>query len=327
MQDLEGRPATPTGQIYQLKVTLLEVVPRIWRRFQVTGSTKLSALHRTLQVVMGWENAHLHRFEINGVEYGTGPGSCHKDPALKDVVAPRLDIRRSQVRRRPWSDVPTVFFYEYDFGDGWGHELRVEKVSKPDPRLSYPRCLAGARAAPPEDCGGPLGYCALVDQVNAERFEQRVGLRDNRAGDEEEEPARLFDPGRFDLEEINAELGVAPRRREPRPAPVEELPDGPGRELVLQARKVCALVRAALVTDDVRTIVDAQHVYISAARSMLARLGIPKPGESSLAEAAWLEIRSPEVAPALRELHDLGGRLFQHIDQLSGRRHPRRKRA
>jgi len=43
---------------------------------------------------MGWENAYLHRFEINGVEYGTGPGSRHKDPALEDVVAPRLDIRR-----------------------------------------------------------------------------------------------------------------------------------------------------------------------------------------------------------------------------------------
>jgi hypothetical protein len=62
---------------------------------------------------MGWENAYLQPLRNpNGVEYGTGPGSCHKDPALEDVVAPRLDIRRSQVRR-PWSDVPTVFFYEY----------------------------------------------------------------------------------------------------------------------------------------------------------------------------------------------------------------------
>jgi hypothetical protein len=105
---------------------------------------KLSALHRTLQAVMGWENSHLHRFDIQGVEYGNGPGSCNEDPALEDVVAPRLDVRRSQVRR-PWNSVPTVFFYEYDFGDSWGHELRVEKVSKPNPRFSYPRCLAGAR--------------------------------------------------------------------------------------------------------------------------------------------------------------------------------------
>ena len=145
MAVVEARPPTPAGQVYQLKVTLLEVVPRIWRRFQVTGDMKLSALHRTLQAVMGWENSHLHRLDIQGVEYGNGPGSCNEDPALEGVVAPRLDVRRSQVRR-PWDSVPTVFFYEYDFGDSWGHELRVEKVSKPNPRLSYPRCLAGARA-------------------------------------------------------------------------------------------------------------------------------------------------------------------------------------
>jgi len=116
---------------------------------------------------VGWENAHLHRFEINSIEYGTGPGSCHRDP-LEHIVAPRLDIRRSQVRR-PWNDVPTVLFYGCDFGDGWGHELRVEKMSKPNPRLSYPRCLAGARAGPPEDCGGPLGYRALREEIDADR--------------------------------------------------------------------------------------------------------------------------------------------------------------
>jgi len=62
MAVVEARPPTPAGQVYQLKVTLLEVVPRIWRRFQVTGDMKLSALHRTLQAVMGWENSHLHPF-------------------------------------------------------------------------------------------------------------------------------------------------------------------------------------------------------------------------------------------------------------------------
>ncbi len=217
MAVVEARPATPAGQVYQLKVTLLEVVPRIWRRFQVPGDMRLSALHRTLQAVMGWENSHLHRFDIQGVEYGNGPGSCNEDPALEEVVAPRLDVRRSQVRR-PWNSVPTVFFYEYDFGDSWGHELRVEKVSKPNPRFSYPRYLAGARACPPEDCGGPPGYHALVEEVAAARFERRLGRRGDRScGDDDDgEPARLFDPGRFDLERINKQSGGAPRRRERR---------------------------------------------------------------------------------------------------------------
>ena len=81
MQDLEGCPATPTGQIYQLKVTLLEVVPRIWRRFQVAGSTKLSDLHRTLQVVMGWEcppallRNQQHRVRYWARQLSQGPGT------------------------------------------------------------------------------------------------------------------------------------------------------------------------------------------------------------------------------------------------------------
>jgi hypothetical protein len=216
MQDVRERPTTPAGQVYQLNVTLLEVVPRIWRRFQVPGDMKLSVLHRTLQTVMGWENSHLHRFDIHGVEYGDGPGSCHKDPALEEVVAPRLDIRRSQVKR-PWDSVLTVFFYEYDFGDGWGHEIRVEKVSPRNARMRYPRCLAGARACPPEDCGGPPGYHPLVEEAAAERFERRLGLRNAAAEVDDSAPARTFDPGRFDLETINEELGGAPRRREHRP--------------------------------------------------------------------------------------------------------------
>jgi len=76
--------------------------------------------------------------------------------------------------------------------------------------------------------------------------------------------------------------------------------------------RLCALVRAALVTDDVHTLADAQHAYISAGLSMFVRLGVSKAVESSLAEAAWAEIRSPEVGPVLRELHDLGGRLSAH---------------
>jgi len=216
-----------------------------------------------------------------------------------------------------------VFFYEYDFGDGWGHELRVEKVSKPNPRLRYPRCLAGARAAPPEDCGGPLGYRTLCEEMDANRFERRAGLLcDDRVGDVEE-PAPLFDPGRFDLEEVNADLGVAPRRRERSPA---ELPDGVGRELVLQVRKVCALVRAALVTDDAAYPRRRPACVHQRGAEHARGLGIPKAVESSLAEAAWAEIRSPEVG-TFRELHELGGRLSQHIERLGRHRSRRRKKA
>jgi hypothetical protein len=77
---VEARPPTPAGQVYQLKVTLLEVVPRIWRRFQVPGDMKLSALHRTLQAVMGWENSHLHGSTSRGSSTATGQAAATKIP-------------------------------------------------------------------------------------------------------------------------------------------------------------------------------------------------------------------------------------------------------
>jgi hypothetical protein len=89
--------------------------------------------------------------------------------------------------------VPTVFFYEYDFGDSWMHELRVERIVRANARMRYPRCVAGARLAPPEDCGGPRGYQEWL----AARVEDRLFDREQ----EDDEPVR-----RFDLDQVNALL-------------------------------------------------------------------------------------------------------------------------
>jgi len=53
------------------------------------------------------------------------------------------------------------FLYEYDFGDRWEHEVRVEKIAPLEARRKYPVCVGGQRAGPPEDCGGPPAYEAL----------------------------------------------------------------------------------------------------------------------------------------------------------------------
>ena len=63
------RPATP-AEIYQIKVTLLGSKPPIWRRIQVPGDIRLDRLHTVLQIVMGWEDCHLHASTIHGVSYG-----------------------------------------------------------------------------------------------------------------------------------------------------------------------------------------------------------------------------------------------------------------
>src|SRR5688500_17166132 len=99
--------STDESPVYQLKVTLKGSKPPIWRRIQVRGSTTLAKLHRILQVVMGWEDYHLHQFIVDGVYYGTPDAEWD------------LDIK-SERRVRLAQIVPAVkerFVYEYDFGD------------------------------------------------------------------------------------------------------------------------------------------------------------------------------------------------------------------
>ena len=71
------------------------------------------------------------------------------DLNLKDESKARLNKVLSKPKQK--------MIYEYDFGDGWEHEILLEKVLPRDSMVRYPRCLGGARACPPEDCGGVHG--------------------------------------------------------------------------------------------------------------------------------------------------------------------------
>jgi len=130
--------------LYQLKVTLQEIQPPIWRRILVWEDATLAQLHRILQVVMGWEDYHLHQFEIGRRIYSV--------PDPDDDLYERKVIDESRVRLR--EVVPRVgirFEYLYDFGDSWRHDLLLEAIVLSDPGTPYPRCLAGERRTPPED--------------------------------------------------------------------------------------------------------------------------------------------------------------------------------
>jgi len=140
----EDRPAET---VYQLRVVLAEISPLIWRRLQVTGSTTLAELHQVPQVAFGWEDDYLHAFTDHGVDYGT-TGGCHTSGAA--VPLDGLGLRE---RER--------FGYTYNFFAGWRHDLRVEQTVPADPKRRYPRCLAGARRVPPEECDGPDAYPRL----------------------------------------------------------------------------------------------------------------------------------------------------------------------
>lgn len=178
------------AQIYQLKVTLVDSQPPIWRRFWVPDCCTLSELHQTLQLVMGWQNAHLHEFEIGGDRFGIpDPDGFDNDIGDQSTVTLKdLALAAS-----------ATFRYTYDFGDGWLHQVLVEKVLSPsEAQGPYPQCLKGKRACPPEDCGGIWGYEDILSRWDDAGDPDIEELIDWLGGD--------FDPEAFDLAAINQRL-------------------------------------------------------------------------------------------------------------------------
>jgi len=153
-------------QIFQLRVSLPDVSPRVWRRILVPGGYTLDRVHRVIQYAMGWQDCHLHSFDIDGVQYGQPDPDG--DLVLRDELDTRLDAVVTKGGR---------FRYTYDFGDWWEHEVAVEDVLFPDPGERYPVCVDGAAACPPEDVGGAFGYAeflaALADPVHPEHDAMR----------------------------------------------------------------------------------------------------------------------------------------------------------
>lgn len=141
--------------IYQIKVTLEGVHPLVWRRIQVPGDFTLRQLHRVLQIAMGWEDCHLHKFVADRQSYG-------RLGFLPELAMPTRGNENGSVAARFEGQVGKVVFYEYDFGDLWVHALELEAISPAEPETEYPACVAGARKCPPEDCGGPEGYEELL---------------------------------------------------------------------------------------------------------------------------------------------------------------------
>jgi hypothetical protein len=147
--------------IHQLKVSLQGIRPLIWRRIEVPSQTTLPQLHRMLQIVMGWENYHVHEFRIAGRAYG------EPDPEDHHFGRDVLDERRTRVGKL--LTARSSFEYLYDFGDNWRHDILIESVLPATPRKRYPACVAGERSAPPEDVGGTGGYQRYLEALSPRR--------------------------------------------------------------------------------------------------------------------------------------------------------------
>ncbi len=177
-------------QIYQIKVTLDDTHPPVWRRILVPGNTTLLKLHDILQIVMGWEDSHLHMFTVEGFIYGDPADDEYGDR----ITLNEVNYKLSQVIY----DEGQRFSYEYDFGDSWDHTLLVEKIFSPQEGVRYLLCLKGKRACPPEDMGGVRGYDNLLEAIKDSGHDEREEYL-AWVGEE-------FDPEAFDLEEVNTRL-------------------------------------------------------------------------------------------------------------------------
>ena len=184
------RRSTTKPQRYRLRVELAEVKPLIWRMLWVEGQFTLMQLHHIVQAVMGWTDAHLHQFSIGGKRYAT--------PHEEDLIeTPPIDERT--VRLGDLLSVGLRFDYLYDFGDDWLHHIAVEEAVPLKEPYGAAHVEAGARACPPEDCGGPYGYQAFLDGLaNDPRNEEIVSFLDWTGKD--------FNPDRFDRHAANAAL-------------------------------------------------------------------------------------------------------------------------
>jgi hypothetical protein len=182
-------PTEPEA-VYQLKVTLDGIKPSIWRRIQVRGDITLFKLHKILQVVMGWQDYHLHQFVIDGECYSVI--SIEADMQGDDFK----DEKRFKLSRIIPGE-KFKFTYEYDFGDGWDHTILVEKILRPAEELKAPVCLDGKRSAPPEDCGGKGGYHDVLKALKNPSHPDNAELM---------EWLDKYDPEYFDADKVNERL-------------------------------------------------------------------------------------------------------------------------
>lgn len=196
----EPKPSRRTSeQAVQLLVALREVEPLIWRRLVVPASMTLRELHAVIQTAMGWQDYHLHLFDVDGVVYGD----------VEEIEGRPLGDEESFTVGQAAAATSQIS-YEYDFGDRWEHDIHVEQVV-PSVGTGTPYLLGGARACPPEDCGGPWGYEHLLEVLADPGHAEHEHLAGWAGGE--------FDPEAFDAAATNANLELYDRHTRQRRIP------------------------------------------------------------------------------------------------------------
>ena len=186
-----GRRSESATLVHQLKITLRGVTrPPVWRRVLVPSDVTLRDLHEVIQQVMGWDNCHMHVFSTGGQEYGS------PDPELGH--SSDRNVLLSQVLTGPGDRLR----YTYDFGDDWEHDIVLEETRTAVPKETYPSCVTGKGACPPEDCGGAWGYDGLKEILADPSHEDHQDMLEWLGLD----AGADFDPKEFSVAEVNARL-------------------------------------------------------------------------------------------------------------------------
>lgn len=189
--------------LYQLKITLKDTKPAIWRRILIPGDMTFRDLHETIQVAMGWFECHLHQF-FTEKQHGLYMGGCITDTQLPDDIEPFEDAAEERDVKLcdRLKEVGDRCGYEYDFGDGWQHEVLLEKISESEKSVEYPICIGGKRQCPPEDCGGTGGYYHLLEILADPKHKEHEDMLEWLGLENADE----YDPEEFDVDVVNEVL-------------------------------------------------------------------------------------------------------------------------
>jgi Plasmid pRiA4b ORF-3-like protein len=181
--------AGPTLQVLRIRITLEDVEPLVWRLILMPAQCTFWDLHVAIQDAMGWEDSHLHSFEVRGTRRSRPlqiglPEPFDDRETLPGWIEPVLD------HVGPGSPV----LYTYDFGDNWTHRIEIEEILDADPGRTYPVLLDGERRCPPEDCGGTSGYQDYIEALRDPDHEDHQAMVEWRGSG--------FDPEDFDPTQV-----------------------------------------------------------------------------------------------------------------------------
>jgi len=174
-------------KVHQLKIILSRVTPPIWRRVQVSEEVSLYNLASILICTMGWHGGHLHQFRIGEDLYGLPDEEFGEEMDIideRDIVL--KDLLKYEIEQ---------FIFEYDFGDGWEHVVKIEKVVEFEPKVKYPICIDGKRRCPPEDCGGSHGYEEFLEAIRDPKHFEHESMLEWIGGE--------FDPEEFNCDDFS----------------------------------------------------------------------------------------------------------------------------